>query len=103
MFGISGTELVAVIVLALILVGPERLPGYARRLAHVVRDLRRRWQDVRAQVDEDVDRGLRQSGLDETRRDLQAMVADIQDAASPAPRPASPAPHPASRTATPQR
>ena len=52
MFGISGTELVAVIVLALILVGPERLPGYARRLAHVVRDLRRRWQDVRAQSGE---------------------------------------------------
>ena len=31
LFGISGTELMVILVIALVLVGPDKLPDYARR------------------------------------------------------------------------
>lgn len=40
MFGINGAELVVLLLLAAVLVGPERLPGYAEQLAGWVRALR---------------------------------------------------------------
>lgn len=41
MFGINGAELLVLVVLALVVVGPERLPSYAEQLGRWVRSLRR--------------------------------------------------------------
>ena len=41
MFGINGAELIVLVVVALLVVGPERLPTYAEQLAGWVRQLRR--------------------------------------------------------------
>lgn len=38
---ISGNEFLVLLVLAAVLIGPERLPGYARQLGNLVRGLRR--------------------------------------------------------------
>lgn len=32
LFGISGTELMVILVIALVLVGPDKLPDYARKV-----------------------------------------------------------------------
>jgi sec-independent protein translocase protein TatB len=40
-FGISSSELVILIVVAAIVLGPERLPQYAQQLARLIKELRR--------------------------------------------------------------
>ncbi|HET9655035.1 MAG TPA: twin-arginine translocase TatA/TatE family subunit [Kineosporiaceae bacterium] len=50
MFGISGQEFVILLVVAAIVLGPERLPQYAQQLARVVRELRRMAQGASEQV-----------------------------------------------------
>jgi Tat protein translocase TatB subunit len=47
MFGIGPEELVLVLVIALIVLGPERLPKVARDLGRVVADLRRTSDELR--------------------------------------------------------
>jgi len=50
MFGISGGEFVVLVVVAAIVLGPERLPQYAQQLARLVRELRRMAQGASEQV-----------------------------------------------------
>jgi sec-independent protein translocase protein TatB len=47
---ISGGELIVLLALAAIVLGPERLPNYAQQLARLVRELRRMAQGATAQV-----------------------------------------------------
>jgi sec-independent protein translocase protein TatB len=51
MFGMSGTELVIIFVLALLLLGPHKLPDLARSLGRALRDFRRATEDVRSSVE----------------------------------------------------
>jgi sec-independent protein translocase protein TatB len=49
-FGISGLELVILAVLALVVFGPERLPGVAQEAGRMIRQLRRMAQEAREEV-----------------------------------------------------
>ena len=40
MFGIQGGEVIVLVVIALLVIGPERLPEYSAKLARLVRQLR---------------------------------------------------------------
>lgn len=51
MFGMSGTELVIVLLVALLLLGPAKLPELARSLGKGLRDFRRATDDVRNTVE----------------------------------------------------
>lgn len=51
MFDINGGELLIIVVLAVLLIGPERLPGYAAQLASLVKRGKHLLQDARARVD----------------------------------------------------
>lgn len=59
MLGINGPEFIVLAVVALIVVGPERLPQYAAQLGRLVRELRRMAsgakQQVRAELGPDFD------------------------------------------------
>lgn len=50
MFGIGFTELLIILVIALVVVGPERLPGLARQLGSFVREIRKMYDQVREQA-----------------------------------------------------
>ncbi|MDQ1294207.1 MAG: sec-independent protein translocase protein TatB [Actinomycetota bacterium] len=50
MFGISGSEAVVLLVIAVLVVGPERLPHYAAELARMIKELRRLAAGASAQV-----------------------------------------------------
>ena len=50
MLGISGGDWVVLLVVAAIVLGPERLPQYAQQLARVIRELRRMAQGATEQV-----------------------------------------------------
>jgi sec-independent protein translocase protein TatB len=53
-FGINGSEFVVLLVVAAIVLGPERLPQYAAQLARLVRELRRMAQGASAQMREEL-------------------------------------------------
>jgi sec-independent protein translocase protein TatB len=50
MFGINGWEFVVLAVIALLVLGPEKLPKFAADAARTVRQLRRMASDARAEV-----------------------------------------------------
>ena len=50
MFGISSAEFVVLLIVAAIVLGPERLPQYAQQLARLVRQLRQMAQGATEQV-----------------------------------------------------
>ncbi|WP_432546834.1 twin-arginine translocase TatA/TatE family subunit [Kineococcus sp. SYSU DK004] len=54
MFGINGGELVVLLVVALLVLGPERLPQYAEQLAQLVKSVRRFAKGAQAQMREEL-------------------------------------------------
>lgn len=50
MFGIGFTEIIIIGIIALLVVGPDKLPEAATKLGRFIWDLRRAWDDVRDSV-----------------------------------------------------
>lgn len=50
MFGINSWELVIIVIVALLVIGPERLPGYAAKLRTGIRDLKRLAEGAKTQL-----------------------------------------------------
>ena len=71
MFDIGFTELMVIALVALIVIGPERLPRVARTLGHLAGRLQRYVADVKADINREVE-------LDELRK----MRDSMQEAAS---------------------
>ena len=118
MFGISFSELLLVGLVALLVLGPERLPGAARTAGLWVGRLKRSFNAIKQEVEREI-------GADEIRRQLhnehilsmeeeaKKIMAPLQDAMKPATpveppappasvpaEPASPAPVSLSKTAS---
>jgi sec-independent protein translocase protein TatB len=53
-FGINGWELVIILVVAMLVIGPERLPVYAEQLGSLVRRGRDLLQNAKARVDDEL-------------------------------------------------
>ena len=51
MFGMSGTELAIVLILALLLLGPDKLPSLARTAGKALRDFKRATNDIKGTVE----------------------------------------------------
>jgi|ERR1043165_4248402 sec-independent protein translocase protein TatB len=71
MFDIGFSEMMVIAVLALIVIGPERLPRVARTLGHLAGRLQRYVSDVKADINREIE-------LDELRK----MRDSMQQAAS---------------------
>jgi sec-independent protein translocase protein TatB len=94
MFDIGFTELMVIGVVALIVIGPERLPGVARTIGHLAGRLQRYVADVKADIGREMEfdelRKMRdsmkeaatevettvRSELSKTEQDLNKTVAD---------------------------
>jgi sec-independent protein translocase protein TatB len=83
MFGLSFGEIVIIAVLALLLLGPERLPEAAKTLGKGLRDLRRATDDIKDQVEREI-------YTDERKAARPALVPPVP--AAPVPGPAGPPP-----------
>ncbi len=52
--GVGLPELVLILVVILVIFGPDRLPEIAKKLGETTRDLRRSWNDINSEVNENL-------------------------------------------------
>ena len=57
MFGMGIGEIVVIIVVALLFIGPEKLPEAAKSLSKGIRDIRKQTRDLRETIEEDTEFG----------------------------------------------
>ena len=82
MFDIAFSEIVVIAVVALIVIGPERLPRVARTLGHMFGRFQRYVNEVKADISREME-------LDELRRlktEVQSAARDLQSSVSNAAR-----------------
>ncbi|HVJ89909.1 MAG TPA: Sec-independent protein translocase protein TatB [Labilithrix sp.] len=78
MFGFSFSELVVVVVVALVVMGPKDLPHMLRRLGQWAGKIRRAAADLRAQSG--IDEALRSEGLSEDLAEIRKLARGELDA-----------------------
>lgn len=117
MFDIGFSELVVIGIVALVVLGPERMPKAARFAGLWVRRARAQWYSVKSELERelaaeelkrtlhdtrqtmnDLDAGMR-AASDDARREFEAMQAQLRQAAADAQAPAPSLPEPAADTA----
>ncbi|WP_428569167.1 MAG: Sec-independent protein translocase protein TatB [Solidesulfovibrio sp. DCME] len=91
MFGIGSTELLVILVVALIVIGPSKLPDIMRTLGKGMAEFRRMSTDVKSTLEAEVDRADREQRQAEAKKELYpekaaeaAPAASTQPAAKPA-------------------
>ena len=94
MFDIGFSEIALVAVVALLVLGPERLPRVARTAGALLRRARNSWQDVRGEIERELAAEDLKRELQEARRaadlsaEVKAAAADIEASARAATTPA---------------
>jgi Tat protein translocase TatB subunit len=95
MFGLGGGELLVILVLALLFLGPKKLPDIASTLGKAIRQFRKATSDLTDQleVDESVKQPLRELKAALRDEPVPHVIATQQplDANKAAPKPAPPA------------
>ncbi|WP_309080098.1 Sec-independent protein translocase TatB [Zhihengliuella sp.] len=89
MFGINGGEFLILALLAVLVLGPDKLPGYAQQLAELVKNVRRMAQGAKEQLRDEVGddiadidwRKLDPRQYDPRRIIKEALLDDFEDAA----------------------
>jgi sec-independent protein translocase protein TatB len=84
MFGLSFGELAIIAILALLLLGPDKLPDAAKTLAKGLRELRRATDDLKDQL------GTELGAVEEASRAVTGALGSALSAATEPPRPALP-------------
>src|ERR671912_508948 len=72
MFGLDSLELLVIAVVALLVLGPERLPKAARFAGLWVRKARAQWYSVRSEFE-------REMAAEDLKRSLAAPAAELRD------------------------
>jgi sec-independent protein translocase protein TatB len=84
MFDVSFGEILLVAVVALVVLGPERLPGAARTAGALLRRVRRGWDSVRAEVMRELEAEELRAKLKEAQEVARAAVDETRKHASTA-------------------
>jgi sec-independent protein translocase protein TatB len=84
MFGLSFSEIVIIAILALILLGPDRLPDAAKTLAKGLKELRRATEDLKDQL------GTELNVVEDVKRTVTGALTGALDAAALTPPPPPP-------------
>ena len=91
MFGIGSTELLVILVVALIVIGPSKLPDLMKTLGKGMAEFRRMSTDVKSTFEAEVERADREQKQAEAKKQLypetpEATASPAQaEAAKPAP------------------
>ncbi len=73
MFEVGFTEVLLLGIIALLVLGPERLPGVARTLGGLTRKARSSWLNLKRSIDAEIN-------AEEIRKPLQKMQSDVRSA-----------------------
>jgi len=87
MFGIGITELIIIAVVALLVVGPKRLPDLAKSMGKGLAEFKRTAEDVTDGIKE----SLQTDDIKEHTNDMKDSLEDSQQNTDPPPPPADPA------------
>ena len=82
MFGLGFGEILIILVLALVLLGPKRLPDAAKQLGKAMRDFQRATADVKHQFDSamyEVDKAVKAYWQNSVMRKLEELTRDEGD------------------------
>jgi len=80
MFEVGFGEIALIAVVALLVLGPERLPGVARTVGALVRRARASWQSVRTEIERELAAEDMKKNLDEARRAAADIRGEVQNA-----------------------
>ena len=82
MFEVGFGEIALIAVVALLVLGPERLPGVARTVGALVRRARASWQSVKGEIERELAAEDMKKNLDEARRAAADLRGEVNSAAS---------------------
>jgi sec-independent protein translocase protein TatB len=82
MFDIGFTELMVIGVIALIVIGPERLPRVARTVGHLAGRLQRYVSDVKADINREIELDELRKMRDSMQQAAQEMQSSVQSEVS---------------------
>jgi sec-independent protein translocase protein TatB len=105
MFGIGGSEIIVILIVALLALGPEKLPDAATKISKGIRELRRQTREVQQTIENDTELGgaIRdlKSALrgDEIRPKVKKALAPLTEAAADAAKTLNDATKPAAKPA----
>jgi len=92
MFGMSMTEIVIIAVLALVLLGPDRLPEAAKTIGKTVRDLKKATDGLKDQIEAELHQAERSIDKAINAPDVPPVASAAMAATGAAVRPPAPAP-----------
>lgn len=79
MFGIGSTELVVILVVALIILGPSKLPEIARSLGKALGEFRRVSTDVKRTIEMEAEQAEQKVKTEEAKKELFPETASKAD------------------------
>ena len=80
MFDIGLSEILITALVALVVLGPERLPAAARFAGLWVRRARAQWESVRAELERELEGERLKSDLDAAAQGVQAPIRELEQA-----------------------
>lgn len=87
MFGIGSTELIVILIVALIVIGPAKLPEMAKSLGKALGEFRRVSTDVKRTIEMEAEQSEQKVKTEQAKKELfpeTAATTEPEDAAAPA-------------------
>lgn len=86
MFGIGSTELVIILIVALVLIGPSKLPDLMKSLGKGISEFRRMSTDVKSTLEREIEKADEAKRVEETKKELFGDGEDKAEAKPEAPK-----------------
>ena len=79
MFGMGMNEVLIILAIAVIVIGPKQLPQVARAMGKMVAQFKRATNDLRATISEEVHEHIPMDDINEFKSTLESGVRDVED------------------------
>ena len=83
MFDIGFAELILLMLVGLLVLGPEKLPRVARDAGLYIRKARRAWNQMRHSIEQELDATEMRKALEETQETAQSAVDELNKSITP--------------------
>ncbi len=63
MFGLGFGEILVIVIIGLLVIGPEKLPSFVREVSGILYKFRRSWNNVKYEVQDEIDNLIKQEDI----------------------------------------